>query len=55
MANGNKYMGKVVPLEESLSSEAKFRFSNRQTLGSHGGELLDLVKMVGLKRLNFLV
>lgn len=32
MANRNKYMGKVVPLEESLS-KARFNFSNRQTGG----------------------
>lgn len=33
MANKNKYMGKVVPLEETRClKEARFSFSNKQTL-----------------------
>lgn len=30
MANGNKYMGNAVPLEESLS-KARFSFGSRRT------------------------
>lgn len=46
MANKNKYMGKVVPLEETCClKEARFSFSNKQTLGGPGGGLLDLVKI----------
>lgn len=43
VANKNKYMGKVLPLEELLSERSKV--FTQQTLGGHGG-LVDWTKVV---------
>lgn len=44
VANKNKYMGKVLPLEELLSERSKV--FTQQTLGGHGGGLVDWTKVV---------
>lgn len=44
VANKNKYMGKVLPLEELLSKRSEV--FTQQTLGGHGGGLVDWTKVV---------
>lgn len=44
MANKNKYMGKVLPLEELLSERSQV--FTQQTLGGHGEGLVDWTKVV---------
>lgn len=54
MANENKYMGKVLPIDRRVTvwkKQSSVSATNKLCLGSYGGGLLDLVKMVGWKDL----